>query len=123
MPKEFSRIDRVAELIQHELARLLRKEIQDPRLSLVTISAVEVSRDLAHAKIFVTRLKDEEQIEKTLRVLNKASGFLRHQLATNLNLRITPRLHFVHDESITYGNKMSNLINQAVVSDKKSSEE
>ena len=132
MPKkEYHRTQRVADLLQQELSRVLKKEIQDPRLQWVTISGVEVSRDLAHAKILITPAaswaheteKTPRRIEDVLKVLNKASGFLRRELASSLDLRVTPHLHFVHDASIEHGAKMTSLINDAIARDKTSNKE
>lgn len=118
MPKEYSRTDRIAGLMQRELAYLIQYEIKDPRVKLVTISAVKVSRDLAHAKIYISQLSSEEEISKTVAVLNKAQGFLRTLLAQKMKLRTTPQLHFVHDASIAEGSRLSALIDQALEEDK-----
>ena len=94
---------------------LIQRELKDPRLGMTTVSAVEVSKDLAYAKVFVTFLgRDEpEQIKEALEVLVKASGFLRSQLGKAIRMRVTPHLTFQYDESIIRGQKMSTLIDQA----------
>lgn len=114
MPKDFSRTRRVGEQIQREMAQLVQQEIKDPRLGLVTISAVKLSKDMSHANIFFTVLNDEQSVEDTLKVLEGAAGFLRHELAKRMQLRIVPHIHFKYDESITYGNDLSALINKAM---------
>jgi len=114
MAKEFKRSDRVSSQIQRELAELVRVELADPRLGMVTVQAVEVARDFAHAKIFFTTLGGEmDQLEVT-RYLKKAAPMLRHLLASRVRMRIIPELHFKYDESIERGNRLSALIDKAV---------
>lgn len=123
MAKDFSRTRRIGEQMQRELATLIQQEIQDPRLGMVTVSAVEVSRDLAHAKVFITVLDDQQQdIAASLEVLNRAGGFLRHELGRRMTLRTVPALRFVYDESMVRGNELSRLIDEAVKSDKQRDE-
>jgi ribosome-binding factor A len=114
MPKDYSRTRRVAEQIQREIAQLVQQEIKDPRIGLVTISAVKLSRDMSHATIFFTILDESQSKDETLKILEKASGFLRHELAKRMQLRIVPHIHFKYDDSITYGNELSALINKAM---------
>ncbi len=111
----FARTDRVAQQIQRELAELVRLEINDPRVKLVTITGVEVANDYSHAKVFFTRLDGKNEEAKL--GLERAGGFLRSQLARSLKLRIMPQLHFVYDESVERGSRLSQLIDQAVASD------
>jgi ribosome-binding factor A len=106
------RMLRVADQMQHALAELLSSKANDPRFHSVTITGVEVSLDMAHATVFVSLL-DEKNQKEILAALNKAAGFFRFQLAHILNLRITPRLRFVFDSSISYGNHISQLINSS----------
>ncbi|MFZ5502617.1 MAG: 30S ribosome-binding factor RbfA [Pseudomonadota bacterium] len=113
----FARRDRVAQQIQRELAELLRLEINDPRVKLVTVTDVEVSGDYSHATIFFTRLDGKHA--EALQGLERAAGFLRSQLARSLKLRIMPQLHFSYDESVERGSRLSQLIDQAVDSDQK----
>ncbi len=122
MAKDFSRIRRIGEQMQRELATLIQQEIQDPRVGMVTVSAVEVSRDLSHAKVYITVLKNDQDIADTLEILNRASGFLRHELGRRMTLRTVPALHFVYDESMVRGNELSRLIDEAVKSDKQRDE-
>ena len=114
MPKDYSRTRRVGEQIQREMAQLVQQEIKDPRIGLITISAVKLSRDMSHATIYFTILDESQSIEETVKILEKASGFLRHELANRMQLRIVPHLHFKYDESISYGNELTALINKAI---------
>ena len=114
MPKDYSRTRRVGEQIQREMAQLVQQEIKDPRLGLVTISAVKLSKDMSHANIFFTVLDEEHPVDETLKILEGAAGFLRHELAKRMQLRIVPHIHFKYDESISYGNDLSALIHKAM---------
>jgi ribosome-binding factor A len=117
MTKDFPRAARIADQIQRDLSDLIRLEIKDPRVSLVTISAVEVTRDLAHAKVYVTSLSAEHTAEQTTAALQHAAGFLRSQLARSLKLRTVPQLQFVYDVSVERGIHVSDLIDRAVAED------
>lgn len=123
MGKEFSRNRRVGEQIQRELAQLLQREINDPRLGMVTISAVEVSRDLTVAKVFFTVLNPEHDVKQTLNGLNHATGFLRRELGKRMQLRVVPELRFQFDSSIENGSRLSALIDKAVTGDKETNED
>ncbi|WP_054672057.1 30S ribosome-binding factor RbfA [Parasalinivibrio latis] len=119
MAKEFSRTQRVSQQIHKELAIILQREIKDPRIGMVTISGVDVSRDMSYAKIFVTFLTtDEEKAKESLAALREAAGYARSLLGKAIRLRVTPELNFVYDESLTEGMRISNLVSQAVQSDK-----
>jgi ribosome-binding factor A len=118
MPKEFSRSRRVAEQIQRELAVLIQQELKDPRLGMLTISAVEVSKDMSTAKVFVTVFNEEQDRKQTLEALQHATGFLQHELGRLMSLRIIPKLRFVYDESIVRGAELSALIDKAVKQDR-----
>ncbi|MFP3874064.1 MAG: 30S ribosome-binding factor RbfA [Thiohalophilus sp.] len=122
MARDFSRTRRIGEQMQRELATLIQQQIKDPRLGMVTVSAVEVARDLSHAKVFITVLDDKQDITVSLDILNRASGFLRHELARSMTLRTVPALRFVYDESMARGNELSRLIDEAVKSDKQHDE-
>ena len=119
MPKDFSRTRRVGEQIQRELAVLLQREVRDPRLSQVTISAVEVTRDMSLATIYFTVLGEKEKVASIQQALEKASGFLRHALGERMVMRSLPHLKFVYDESISRGATLSSLIDEAVAADRK----
>ncbi len=114
MPRDFSRTLRVAEQIQRELAELIRTEVKDPRVGMVTLTDVEVAADYGHANIFFTMLGTEAQIKVAVAALNHAAGFLRHALGQRVKLRSVPQLHFFYDESVERGMRLSQLIDQAV---------
>lgn len=119
MAREYARTDRVGQQIQKEIAVILMRELKDPRLSMTTVSAVEVTRDLAYAKVFVTFFNDdEEEIKASLAVLSEAEGYIRSLLGKRLRARIMPHLRFVYDKSMAEGVRMSALVDQAVASDK-----
>jgi len=123
MAQEFSRTERVRHQLQREIAMILQREIKDPRVSMVTVSDVEVSRDLAYAKVFVTFFQDDpEQIKQALKVLNEASGFIRSLLGKRIKARIVPQLKFQHDASLNEGIRMGKLVAEARERDRKSSE-
>ncbi len=119
MAREFSRTDRVGSQIQRELAQLVRDELNDPRLGMITIQAVKVVRDFSHAKVYFTFIGGEMDVAETTKVLKETAPFFRHELRHRLNIRTLPQLHFVYDESIERGAHLSALIDQAVASDKK----
>ena len=122
MPRDFSRTQRVADHIRRELAGYIQTQMRDPRIGMVMVNEVEVSRDLAYAKVFVTVLgKDSaDDAREALAVLNDASGFLRSQLAKGSTMRVTPKLKFVFDSSVLRGQKLSRLIDQAIDADQHS---
>ncbi len=101
--------------MQREIAELVRLEINDPRVKLVTITDVDVAGDYSHAKIFFTRLDGKH--DEALEGLERASGFIRNQLARSLKLRVMPQLHFAYDASVERGTQLSQLIDDAVASD------
>lgn len=114
MPKEFSRTQRVSELIRRELALIIDREMDDPRMHFVSVTAVVVSKDLRTAKVFVTQLRSGQGAGIDIRSLQKAAGFLRKRLADTLSLKNIPALTFVHDDSIERGANLSRLIERAV---------
>ena len=119
MKKHSQRAQRVGEQIQRELAELLRDHVKDPRVGRVTITAVEVSPDLSHAKVFVTDLAGREHADESVRALTRTAGFLRTELAHRMQLYSVPQLHFAYDDSIESGLRLSQLIDEAVASDRK----
>ncbi|MFD1261503.1 30S ribosome-binding factor RbfA [Entomomonas asaccharolytica] len=121
MAKEYSRTQRVGDQMQRELALLIQREIKDPRLGIVTITAVNVARDLGHAKVYITVMgkNAEDDIALSLEILSNASGYLRSLLGKAMKLRTIPQLHFVYDESIVRGSTMSALIDKALAEDRK----
>lgn len=122
MAKEYSRTQRIGDQMQRELALLIQREIKDPRLGLVTITGVDVARDLSHAKVFVTVMGQDdnaEVIKQNTAVLNDAAGFLRMHLGKAMKLRTVPQLHFSYDASIRRGAELSALIERAVAEDRR----
>lgn len=120
MAREFHRADRVADAMRRELSQLIQQEVRDPRLGMVNINDVEVSRDLAVAKVYVTFVGEDDhaKINTSMEVLNKAAGFLRSQLARAIQMRTIPRLLFRYDETSVRGQELSALIDKAVKSDR-----
>jgi len=111
MNNQFKRTDRIAEMIQRKLSQLIVQEVKDPRLTgFITISAVKVAADLGHAKVYFTVLNEEKST--ALSILNGAAGYLRSALARSITLRTVPQLHFIYDESIEYGERLSRLIDK-----------
>jgi len=118
--KGFSRRDRVSEQIRRELAELIRTELKDPRVGMISITGVEVTADYAHAKVFFSSMAGREHLESVLAGLQKASGFLRRELGRRITIHTTPQLHFVFDESLERGADLSKLIQEAVAISKDS---
>lgn len=120
MSRDFSRTDRVAQQIQKEVAMIIQREVKDPRLGMVTVNAVEVTRDLAYAKVFVTFFTIDGQSEdESVVILNEAASYIRTLLAKRIKARIMPELRFVFDKSMVEGVRMTNLVNQAVAEDER----
>jgi ribosome-binding factor A len=137
MPEMSSRSQRVADQVRREIANLIQMEVSDPRVGMISVTSVEVSRDFAYAKVYVTVLNsmtddaelnastltepgklDRLEIEENLKVLNKASGYLRSMLAKRLTIRTVPKLKFFYDGSVAKGHRLSNLIDDALAADK-----
>lgn len=120
MAKEFSRTDRVGQQIHKEVASILQNEFKnrDPRLGFVTVSGADVSRDLAHAKIFVTFFTDDDaKVKEDLQILEDNKGFVRSLLSKRLRMRSVPAIHFMRDASITEGIRISNIVSNTVRDD------
>ena len=113
---------KIADAIQRELSEVIRLDMRDPRVTMVTLTDVEVARDNAHAKVFFTSLGNEAQVESCRHGLQSAAGFLRSQLAHRLTIRTVPQLHFEIDVSIERGVRLSKLIDDAVAEDAKHSD-
>jgi len=115
----FSRVDRIADQMQRELAFLLQREVKDPRVGMTTINKVKVSKDLTYADVYVTFMTAEGvDADEPVHVMNDMAGYLRTMLAKAMQLRHVPRLRFHYDEVLARGRRVSNLINQAVREDK-----
>ena len=117
MPREFTRSERVAGSLRRELAKLIQMELKDPEVGFIGLSDVEVSRDLAHAKVFVT-VFESDKADSSLKALKRAAGFLRSRLSREMRIRSVPELHFHHDASVETGQRMDSLIEEAVTSDR-----
>jgi ribosome-binding factor A len=121
MPRDFKRSERVSGQLRRELAQMIQREIKDPEVGFVSVSDVEVTRDLAHAKVFVT-VFEEDKAETSIKALKRAAGFLRTRLGQDLRMPNVPQLHFHHDNSVETGQKMDSLIDQAVEADHKAAQ-
>ena len=120
MAKDYSRTQRVGDYLQRELASLIQQEVRDPRVGMVSITGVDVSRDLGHARIYVTELgkNSSEEAKESVDALNKAAGFLRSQVSRDSNLRTVPQLRFYFDTSVGRGRDLDALIRKAADADR-----
>jgi ribosome-binding factor A len=118
MPREVPRARRVAEQLQRTLSELLRREVRDPRLKPVTITHVRVSPDLTHAWVHYTLLSGDSHDALQREILDEASRYLRGPVGRALRLRVAPELHFQPDEELERGNRLDDLITQAVREDR-----
>ena len=109
----YKRADRVNALLQRELGTIISEELQDPRIAFSTVTAVEVTPDLRTAKVHVSVLGDEDQIASTMKALEEAKAYLRHELGTRVELRYVPELAFVSDRSAERSARISTLLRQA----------
>jgi len=119
MPKDFPRSRRIAEQVQRELSDIIRLELKDPRVGMITLTDVEVTPDNAHARVYFTLLGEASRIDEAAAGLQHAAGYLRSQLAHRLKLRVVPQLHFEYDASVERGIRVSQLIDAAVAEDTK----
>jgi ribosome-binding factor A len=119
MPREFPRARRVEEQLKRLLAELVRREVKDPRVGLITITSAEVSRDLTHANVYFTPFAGTGDAAAALEALQHAAGFLRHQVRNQMRLRVAPEIEFRIDDSVERGARLSALIHDAVESDRK----
>jgi len=119
MARQFTRAERVADFIKRELAILLQQELRDPRVGQANVNAVVVSRDMSHAKVYVTFIGRDsaEDSAEAVDALNHAAGFLRSQLANKSSMRSTPKLRFIFDQSVRSGEYLSKLIDSAIAGD------
>ncbi|MDN5863277.1 MAG: 30S ribosome-binding factor RbfA [Salinisphaera sp.] len=113
MPNEFPRSDRVAEQLQRELSSLIATEVKDPRAALAVVTGVVVSRNLAHARVYVAAADLAADSQATVRGLHHAAGFLRARLGKTLHMRYVPRLRFLEDRTERDAAHMDQLIEQA----------
>lgn len=119
MPREFPRARRVEEQLKRLLADLVRREVKDPRVGLITITSVEVSRDLSHANVYFTPFAGEGDAQAALEALQHAAGYLRHQVRNEMRLRVAPELAFHIDDSVERGARLTALIHDAVEDDRR----
>jgi ribosome-binding factor A len=117
MPKEYSRSQRISEQIRRELAELIRLEVKDPRVGMISLTGVEITPDYAHAKVFFTAMGGAETVPAILEGLRRASGFLRRELGRRVRIHTTPDLHFFYDNSVEEGSRLSQLIDRTVRED------
>ncbi len=117
MPREYPRSDRLASKIQRELASLIQSGLKDPRLTMLSILEVQVSKDLSHARVFFSVLNAADASD-CLQALNRASGFLQREIGKSLKTRVTPKLSFVYDDTDIRGRELSDLIDSVVAKDK-----
>lgn len=119
MPKEFSRAERVGDAIQRELSQVIRDQIRDPRVGMVSVNAVQVSKDLSIAKVYVTFVDNPKNVEpqERVEVLSRAAGFLRTAVSHEIRMRSVPQLRFLFDETVYKALEISDLIDQAIKSD------
>jgi ribosome-binding factor A len=115
MPKNSSRSGRLGDLMHRELARLIRDELTDPRIGMVTISSVAVTDDLSYARVYITVLQDDKQ-EISVEALNHAAGFFRMQVSKKVTTRIVPRIKFFYDHSLNTGTRIEQLLKSANIS-------
>lgn len=108
----YSRMDRINDLLQEEIARLLQREIKDPRIGFVSVIKVKTNRDLKSARVYISVYGEEEVQEQALQGLASAAGYIRHQLFRALSLKTVPKLTFVLDESIAYSARISSLLQE-----------
>lgn len=111
MNKGYSRATRVADLLKEEISEMLCKEVKDPHIGFITITDVEVSKDLKHAQIFYTILGDEKQEEESADALSRVSSFIKKQLGKRLRMRYIPEIIFKYDHSLAYGTKIDHILN------------
>ncbi len=120
MAREYNRTERVADYLQRELAGLIQHEVRDPRVGMVSITGVSVSRDLAHAKVYFTAMDSDssEEAAETTEALNRAAGFLRSALSRDSSMRSVPQLRFYFDSSVGRGRHLEDLIRRAAEADR-----
>jgi ribosome-binding factor A len=109
MKSSYQRSDRVADIIRREVSDILFREVKDPRLSFITITSVDLGKDLRNAKIYYTSLKEAEELEEIKKSLKKAVGFVQRKLGKRVHLRYLPQLSFVYDSSLKYGSHMDSI--------------
>lgn len=117
MPRDYPRSRRIADQVQRELSDIIRLELKDPRVGMITITDVDVSPDNKNARVFFTVLGGEKRVEDATAGLRRAAGFLRSELAQRMKMRSVPQLEFRYDASVERGMHLSQLIDAAVAED------
>ena len=112
MNKGYNRADRVADLLKAEISQMLCTEVKDPHIGFITITDVEVSRDLQLAKVFYTILGDERQLSESSDALQRVLPFIKRQLGKRLRMRFIPDILFRYDHSLDYGTKIDTILDQ-----------
>lgn len=123
MPRDFSRSARVSEVIQREVATIVQQGMNDPRAAAVTITHTRMTRDMSSARIYFVMQGEKQAIKETEKVLNKAAGFIRHELTSRIELRYIPKLHFAYDHSIERGLRVGKLIDDLMLNEQDKNEE
>jgi len=113
------RFGRLAEEFKKEVSDIIKNEVKDPRIGFVSVVAVEVSGDLRHAKVYVSILGNEESVRGTMEALKRASGFIRKEIARRIQLRYTPEVVFLYDDSIAQGAKISKILHEIAFNEEK----
>lgn len=121
MARVSNRVDKVADLLKKEIALLIQNEVRDPRVGMASVTGVKVSKDLAHASVYVTLLgkSSNEEAAEGIDALNKAGGFLRTLLSKQVSLRTTPKLKFIFDDTLARGQYLTGLIDEALARDER----
>ena len=117
MPREFPRTRRVGEQVKRELAELIRNENDSPLLNMISITSVDITRDFAHAKIYVTLLGETDKRQHVVDRLNNLNSVFRRELGRRLRIRTIPNLTFIYDDIVEEGARLSDLITQTVAAD------
>lgn len=113
------RFKRLEEDFKREVSSIIKNEVKDPRVGFVSIVSIEISRDLRYAKIYISILGNEENVKETMTALKNASGFIRREIAHRVQLRHTPEITFIFDDSIAHGAKISKILNEIVPEEEK----
>lgn len=112
MSNNHKRADRVSDLLKEEISQMLLKEVKDPHVGFITITGVDVSKDLQMAKVFYTILGDEKQVSDSAQALSRVSPFIKRQLGKRLRMRYIPDIIFRYDHSLEYGARIDTILNQ-----------
>jgi ribosome-binding factor A len=112
MNYSYKRADRVSDLLKEEISQLLLREVKDPHIGFITITDVEVSKDLHVAKVYYTILGDKKQLSESAQALNRVSRFIKRQLGKRLRMRYIPDIIFRYDYSLEYGDKIDHILSR-----------